>query len=136
MARSRAPLPRASVLRQKVDVLETDRRSSVEILLALRDLFAGSLSVVWRTCGKERCVCRRGKRHGPYFFLSIQSAGRNERYHLTEKEANRVRPAIERYLRFVRGLRRLRALDKRIEAALRRLQSLCESRSVKSFRNS
>lgn len=136
MAPARPPSHRASAFRRTIRSLETDRRSSVEILLDLRDLFAGSLSIVWRTCGKERCVCRRGKRHGPYFFLSIQSRGHNERYHLTEKEAERIRPAIERYLRYVRGLRQVRKLDRRIEAELQRLKSACESRSVKSFRTS
>jgi hypothetical protein len=127
---------RASAWRRKIRSAETERQKCFETLLDLRDLFAASLSKVWRTCGKEGCVCTRGKRHGPYYFLSIQSAGRNERYHLSEAEALRLFPGIQRYLRFVRLLRQLRAVDRRIEAGMRRLQSLCESRSVKSFRTS
>jgi hypothetical protein len=127
---------RASSLRQKIRALENERASCVRTLLDLRDLFAASLSVVYRTCGKERCACTRGEPHGPYFFLSIQSAGRNERYHLSQKEASKVQPAIERYRLFLKTLRRLRSIDRQIEGELRRLQSLCERRSVRFFTTS
>jgi hypothetical protein len=77
-----------------------------------------------------------GERHGPYYFLSVQSGGRNDRYHLSEQEVDRAGPAIKRYRLFVRSLRRLRALDRQIESLARKLQTLCETRSVKSFTTS
>lgn len=123
-------------LRQRLRDLDRQRAGFLDALLDLRDLFAASLSVVYRTCGKKPCACTRGQPHGPYFFLSIQSAGRNDRYHVSAGEAERMRPAIERYRRFVQLLRRLRSLDRAIEVSLRRLQSRCETRSVKSFTTS
>jgi hypothetical protein len=126
----------ASVLRQQLRVLEGHRKACLGDLLALRDLFAASISLVYRTCGKERCACTRGRPHGPYFFLSIQSGGRNDRDHVSREVARRMQPAIDRYRRFVRGLRRLRSLDRQIESLVRRVQTQCETRSTKSFTTS
>lgn len=127
---------RASALRQEIRALETERKAVLRTILELRHLFAASLSTVYRTCGKDNCTCTRGQRHGPYYFLSVQSRGRNERYHLSREQARRAKPAIARYRLFVRSLRRLRALDREIESQARRLQSLCETRSVRSFTTS
>jgi hypothetical protein len=124
---------RASALRQKLRDLEVQRTRCLDDLLEARLLFAASLSVVYRTCGKPSCSCTQGKKHGPYFFLSIQSAGRNDRYHVSRHQAENMRPAIDRYRAFVRGLRRLRSVDRNIEGLLRRLQTLCETRSTRSF---
>lgn len=126
----------ASAVRQKIAALDAERASYIQTVLDLRELFAASLSVVFRTCGKERCACARGERHGPYFFLSIQSAGRNERYHLSSAQADKAQPAIDRYRLFLKTLRQLRAVDRRIEAQVRKLQSLCATRSVRSFTTS
>lgn len=126
----------AGALRLHLRDLDRQRAASLEALLDLRDLFAASLSVVYRTCGKKPCACTRGRPHGPYFFLSIQSAGRNDRYHVSSAQAQLMGPAIERYRRFVQLLRRLRSLHRRMEASVRRLQSRCETRSVKSFTTS
>lgn len=126
-------LVRASALRQRLRALEGQRVACLAELLRLRDLFAASLSVVYRTCGKKGCVCTRGRPHGPYFFLSIQSGGRNDRYHVSREDARRMEPAIDRYRDFVRGLRQLRSLDRQIESLVRRLQTQCETRSTKSF---
>ena len=127
---------RASALRRQIRTLDQERASCLNILLELRDLFAASLSVVYRTCGKPNCRCAQGHPHGPYYFLSIQSAGRNDRAHLSPRHAQAVQPALKRYRLFFRTLRRLRALDRRIEGLLRRLQRLCETRSTKSFTTS
>lgn len=127
---------RQSALRQRIRGLDRERAVCLDSLLDLKDLFAASLSVVTRTCGKKTCACARGKPHGPYFFLSIQSAGRNDRYHVSGESAERMKPALERYRRFLLALRRFRSLDREIERLVRRLQSLCETRSVKSFTTS
>lgn len=127
---------RASALRQKLRSVDEQRSRCLNELLDSRDLFAASLSVVYRTCGKPSCRCARGEPHGPYYFLSIQSAGRNDRYHVSREESDRMRPAIDRYRTFVRALRRLRSLDRQVESHLRRLQTLCETRSTRSFMTS
>lgn len=127
---------RQSALRQRIRTLDQQRAACLRAVLELKDLFAASLSVVYRSCGKKTCACRRGKPHGPYFFLSIQSAGRNDRYHVSGPAAQSMKPALERYRRFILALRRLRSLDREMETLVRRLQSLCETRSVKSFTTS
>jgi len=136
MPAGRSRLARTSVLRRQLRALDGQREACLEDLLGLRDLFAASLSIVYRTCGKERCVCTRGRPHGPYYFLSIQSGGRNDRDHVSAEEARRMQPAIDRYRRFVRGLQRLRSLDRQIESLARGLQTQCETRSTKSFTTS
>lgn len=124
---------RASALRGKIRRLEAEHASLLDRILQLRNLFAASLSTVYRTCGKPRCACTRGKPHGPYFFLSIQSGGRNDRDHLSPQQVILVQPAIDRYREFQRSCRRLRAIHRTIEENLRRLRKRCETRSVKSF---
>lgn len=29
----------------------------------------------WKRCGKERCVCQRGRKHGPYLYAYIPDEG-------------------------------------------------------------
>ncbi len=129
-------LVRASALRQRLRGLDAQRAACLARLLRLRDLFAASISLVYRTCGKRGCVCTRGRPHGPYFFLSIQSGGRNDRDHVSREVAGKMQPAIDRYREFVQGLRQLRSLDRQIESLARRLQTQCESRSTRSFTTS
>jgi len=127
---------RASLLRQKLRQLDGERVRCLARLLDARDLFAASLSVVYRTCGKPSCSCARGAPHGPYYFLSIQSRGRNERYHVARDDADRMELGIAKYRAFVADLRQLRSLDRRIETLARRLQRLCETLSIRSFTTS
>lgn len=126
----------ASLLRQKLRQLDEERTSCVARLLDARDLFAASLSVVYRSCGKPSCACTRGSPHGPYYFLSIQSHGRNERYHVPRVTADRMGLGIAKYRAFAADLRRLRSLDRQIEALAGRLQRRCETLSMRSFKTS
>ncbi len=36
----------------------------------------GTAVETFRTCGKARCVCREGQRHGPYLRLTCNERGR------------------------------------------------------------
>jgi len=103
-----------------------DQRALVRSLLGLREQLQGSLFVRYGVCGKETCACFRGERHGPYYVLSAGrgslkggAAGFN---YLSGRRLAEARVLVERYRRFKRGLRRLKALNQEIVRLLRRYQ--------------
>ncbi len=53
-----------------------EQRLLVEKLLRLREQLQGSLFARYGVCGKENCICRQGRKHGPYYVLSTRSGGK------------------------------------------------------------
>jgi hypothetical protein len=94
----------------------------VRLLLRQREQLQGSLFPRYGLCGKATCVCRTGRRHGPYYVLSSRSAGRGAFAYLDAEEVARARDLLARHREFRRGLTRLRKLNADLVTLLRRYQ--------------
>ena len=59
----------------------------------------GSLQREWRRCGKPRCRCARGSRHGPYWYLRWREGGRQRRRYVARERVDATRAALEQQRR-------------------------------------
>jgi hypothetical protein len=94
----------------------------VEDLLRRRELLAGSLFVRFGVCGKEGCVCRTGRKHGPYYVLSARSGGRGGFAYLAASQMSEARELVKAYREYRAGMRRLRTVGEQLVSLLRRYQ--------------
>jgi hypothetical protein len=109
-------------IRRQVRARLHEQRALVRLLLRQREQLQGSLFPRYGLCGKATCVCRTGRRHGPYYVLSSRSAGRGAFAYLDADEVARARDLLARHREFRRGLARLRKINADLVTLLRRYQ--------------
>ena len=109
-------------LRKRVRIRLGEQRTLVQSLLRQRELLRGSVFARWGECGKEGCACRQGRKHGPYYVLSMRSGGKGAFAYLEGARLDRARSLVERYREFRRGLRRLKKLNLELVDLLHRYQ--------------
>jgi len=109
-------------LRTKVQAVNRLRAAVLEEALAIGPTLTGSLFKRYRVCGKPGCRCTRGKKHGPYWCLSVFRAGTPRVFPVTPTTAVRARRAARAYRRWRTRIRRLRALDAVLQGLLERLR--------------
>jgi hypothetical protein len=105
-------------IRRTVRARLAEQRSLVRLLLQQREQLQGSLFPRYGLCGKLSCICRTGRRHGPYYVLSSRGAFA----YLDAEDVTRARALIARHRQFRRGLARLRRLNAELVVLLRRYQ--------------
>ena len=112
----------AEDLRKRVRARLGEQRALVQSLLRQRELLQGSLFARYGECGKEGCACRQGRKHGPYYVLSMRSGGKGAFAYLEGRaaaggaEPRRALPGVPA------GLRRLKKLNLELVDLLRRYQ--------------
>ena len=109
-------------IRRQVRARLREQGLLVRLLLRQREQLQGSLFPRYGLCGKANCVCRTGRRHGPYYVLSSRSAGRGAFAYLDPEEVARARDLLARHREFRRGLARLRKINADLVSLLRRYQ--------------
>lgn len=109
-------------IRQRVRTKLQEQRALVEEMLRRREQLAGSLFVRFGVCGKEGCVCRTGRKHGPYYVLSTRSAGRGGFSYLDEQQMAEARALVKAYREYRAGMRRLSRVGEQLVVLLRRYQ--------------
>lgn len=115
------PLPESLRIRIREQLRE--QADIVRSLLRLREQLQGSLIVRYGLCGKEACVCQRGRKHGPYYVLSTRRGGKGGFAYLTGTQLRKARERVARYRSFKAGLRRLQRLNRALLGLLRRYQA-------------
>lgn len=114
----------ADQIRRRVREKLREQRALVEELLREREQLQGSLFERWAVCGKEGCVCREGRRHGPYYVLSTRSGGRGGFAYLEGSRASQARDLVQRHRAFRNGMRRLKRVGEQLVTLLRRYQEI------------
>jgi hypothetical protein len=110
-------------LRKRITLRMATQRALVRSLLDQREQLQGSLFARWGECGKETCACRQGRKHGPYYVLSLRGGGKGAFAYLEGAKLREARGLVERYKIFRRGLRELRKINLDIVVLLRRYQA-------------
>ena len=116
-------MPDVDDLNRRIRLRMARQRALVEALLELREQLQGSLFIRYGECGKETCACRQGRKHGPYYVLSLRGGGRGGFAYLQGGKVREARTLVRRYRSFRGGLRRLRKVNLEIVALLRRYQA-------------
>lgn len=109
-------------IRRQVRIRLREQGMLVRLLLQQREQLQGSLFPRYGVCGKPTCVCRTGRRHGPYYVLSSRTAGRGTFAYLDSGDVAQARDLLRRHREFRRGIARLRKLNADLVALLRRYQ--------------
>ncbi len=109
-------------IRERVRSRLQEQRSLVEELLRRREQLSGSLFVRYGICGKESCVCRTGRRHGPYYVLSTRSGGRGGFSYLDPSQMEEARSLVTAFREYRADMRRLRKVNEQLVVLLRRYQ--------------
>ena len=109
-------------IRRQVRTRLREQGALVRLLLQQREQLQGSLFPRYGLCGKPTCVCRTGRRHGPYYVLSSRTAGGGAYAYLDAEDVAQARDLLRRHREFRRGMARLRKLNADLVALLRRYQ--------------
>lgn len=100
-------------------------RQRFQALARFLPMVAGSLVEQYVTCGKPRCRCTRGHRHGPLYYLYWKEPGRSRSLYVPRDKVGELRRQIQNYRRFqaeLTGLLRLqlRAWQRTVQEERRR----------------
>ena len=75
-------------------------RQQFRALTRFLPMVAGSLVEQYVTCGKPRCRCRRGQKHGPLYYLYWKEQGRSRSLYMPREQVGELRRQIQNYRRF------------------------------------
>jgi hypothetical protein len=75
-------------------------RQHFQALARLLPMVAGSLVGQYVTCGKPRCRCTRGQKHGPFYYLYWKEQGRSRSLYVPREKVSQLRRQIRNYRRF------------------------------------
>jgi hypothetical protein len=103
--------------------LEAERDRVLQDLAKSGDLRRGSITGVYRRCGKARCACADPNHpgHGPYYAYTIKVGGKTKTLQL------RAGPLLSKIEREVSEYKRFRALCDRVIEVNERI---CDARPV------
>ena len=108
-----------------VEKLESDRAALVEKLKATADMRRGSISEVFRKCGKDNCRCADASAvgHGPYYAYTRKVEGKTKTLQM------RAGPLLSKIEREVEAGRQFRiTCDQLLDVS----EALCETRPVEA----
>jgi hypothetical protein len=111
-----------SRIRQKIYQLRKKRGAYIEKLLHPRPMIIGSLYEVYKTCSKPNCCCKKGKKHGPFFALSISVEAKRSVKMVRKNDLAVVRQKALAYQSFQQGLAKIRKTDKEIVILLEQIK--------------
>ena len=111
-----------SRIRQKIYELRKRRGTYIEKLLHPKPMIIGSLYEVYKTCSKPNCCCKKGKRHGPFFALSISVEAKRRVKIVRKDDLTAVREKALAYQSFQKGLAKIRKTDKEIIILLEQIK--------------
>ena len=111
-----------SRIRQKIYQLRKRRGTYIEKSLHPKPMIIGSLYEVYKTCSKPNCCCKKGKRHGPFFALSISVEAKRRVKIVRKDDLTAVREKALAYQSFQKGLAKIRKTDKEIVILLEEIK--------------
>ena len=113
-----------SRLRQQAAKLRKEREHLETLVLGTAPMIEGSLVKRYTVCGKRGCRCQRGRKHGPFLYLSRLEGRKLRTFYVRKGNWVVVRQMVERYRRFRERRRRIRELTAGIEALLDEIGTL------------
>lgn len=111
---------RAATIIAHIRRLQGRRTAVLEGLLRPDGFLKGSLSLVYRTCGKPNCHCAQRPGH-PVWVLATRQNGRPRRQVVRKADVEEARKQVSEYQQFREALRQLRAINKEEKQLLKGL---------------
>lgn len=99
--------------RKSVLALRQRKRFLLRSLKIQPDFIRGSFVERYGTCGKANCACRRGKKHGPFYYLTqCLAVGNVQKFLLKdEKRRNEAKIGTDHYKQFLELLEELSQIN-------------------------
>jgi hypothetical protein len=80
--------------------MATHPRRLRELAALSRRMLWGSLTAVYRRCGRASCHCATGEKHGPAFYLSRNEGGRTRNIFVPAECHEQVEEGVAAYRRY------------------------------------
>ena len=98
-----------SKIRQRVGKLIRERNCLERDNLHLRDIIKGTVIKHYKKCGSKRCICKEGKLHGPYWYLSYKEENKSNLKYINKKDLVRISRLAGNYKKFQSNITRIRS---------------------------
>lgn len=82
--------------------------------LAIRDMVRGTLIRHYKKCGSKVCICREGKLHGPYWYLTYTERGRSGFKYVKVKDLAIIIRLARNYKRFQSNITGITRMNREI----------------------
>src|SRR4030043_530200 len=80
--------------------VEAKKASLLRKIQGCSEMLQGSLVVLYRKCGKKGCRCKRGKKHGPAYYLSYKEGGVTQMVYIPVSRWGEVKKAMQAFSRY------------------------------------
>ena len=99
--------------------------------LALRDMVKGSLIKHYKKCGRKSCICRKGRLHGPYQYLSYRKSGKSVLEYIYGKDLLKISRLARNYKKFQSNITKINRYNKEISNLMGDMRKVLLSRKGK-----
>ncbi len=113
-----------SKIRQRVGKLIRERGRLERENLGLRDMIKGTVIKHYKKCGSKRCICREGKLHGPYWYLSYKEGNKSNLKYINRKELVRISRLAGNYKKFQSNITKIKRMNKEIGRLLGEIREI------------
>ena len=111
----------SSKLRQKIWLLDEQRRNLLRQVLRPFPMVSGSLFQMRRQCGNPRCKCARGELHASW-YLSRRQEGKTKLTYIGRVVPDWLQKRVGRYQIHQKRLAAIRKIDAEISKGLNQLR--------------
>lgn len=104
-------------IRKTVALRLRERYGLEQQLLHFRNkMVQGSLLQIYTACRKGNCRCTKGKKHGPFLYMSTYIKGKKAQRYVGKKTDRLLVEKLRRYHDFQKKLERSRKLSRELSA--------------------
>lgn len=120
-----------SRIRQRAGKLIRERGRMEGENLAIRDMIKGTVIKHYKKCGRKVCICREGKLHGPYWYLSFKEGDKSNLKYINIKDLPGIIRLARNYKRFQSNITRINRINRQIGELMRDIRGMLLSKRRK-----
>jgi hypothetical protein len=117
-----------SRIRQRAGKLMRERYRLEKQNLAMRDMIKGSLIKHYKKCGSKVCVCREGRLHGPYWYLSYKEGEKSVLKYVDVRDLTKISHLAGNYKKFQSNITRINKMNREIGKLMGDMREVLTSR--------
>lgn len=120
-----------SRIRQQVGRLARKRFRLEGENLTIREMIKGTVIKHYKKCGRKVCICREGKLHGPYWYLSFKEGNKSNLKYINIKDLPGIVRLAGNYKRFQSNITKVNRINKQIGELMRDIREILLSKRRK-----
>ncbi len=78
------------------------------------EMMQGSLFERYLPCGKEGCKCKKGEKHGPFYYLTYLEAGKLKTQYVPKDKVGKVKKWMKAYKNVKEIIREIADINHRL----------------------